>query len=100
MTEPVGIAVIGTGDWGANLIRNFASLPGARLAALCDSDPKRLAASAARYLEECLPRAEYWDVPVAEQTEAVAPLRIMEFLDQASAAVDGLILQVKPMNGA
>jgi pimeloyl-ACP methyl ester carboxylesterase len=44
------------------------------------------ATSAARYLEECLPRAEYWDVPVAEQTEAVAPLRIMEFLDQASAA--------------
>jgi hypothetical protein len=44
------------------------------------------ATSAARYLEECLPRAEYWDVPAAEQTEAVAPLRIMEFLDQASAA--------------
>ena len=44
------------------------------------------ATSAARYLEECLPRAEYWDVPVAEQTEAMAPLRIMEFLDQASAA--------------
>ena len=44
------------------------------------------ATSAARYLEECLPQSEYWDVPVAEQTEAVAPLRIMEFLDQASAA--------------
>ena len=44
------------------------------------------ATSAARYLEECLPRAEYWDVPVAKQTEAVAPLRIMDFLDQASAA--------------
>jgi predicted dehydrogenase len=41
--------VIGTGDWGANLIRNFASLPGARLAALCDSDGQRLAAAAARY---------------------------------------------------
>ena len=27
------------------------------------------ATSAARYLEECLPHAEYWDVPVAEQTE-------------------------------
>ena len=44
------------------------------------------ATSAARYLEECLPRAEYWDVPVAEQTEAVTPPRIMEFLDRASAA--------------
>ena len=26
------------------------------------------ATSAARYLEECLPRAEYWDVPVEQQT--------------------------------
>ena len=26
------------------------------------------ATSAARYLEECLPKSEYWDVPVAEQT--------------------------------
>ena len=43
------------------------------------------AISAARYLEECLPRAQYWDVPVAGQTEASAPARIMEFLENASA---------------
>ncbi|MGH3760081.1 alpha/beta fold hydrolase [Actinophytocola sp.] len=40
------------------------------------------APSAARYLQECLPRAEYWDVPVAEQTETTAPARILEFLRQ------------------
>jgi pimeloyl-ACP methyl ester carboxylesterase len=39
------------------------------------------APSAAHYLQECLPRAEYWDVPVAEQTEQTAPPRILEFLD-------------------
>lgn len=39
------------------------------------------APSAARYLQECLPRAQYWDVPVAEQTEQTAPARILEFLD-------------------
>jgi len=39
------------------------------------------ATSAARYLEECLPVAEYWDVPVSEQTEETVPARIMEFLD-------------------
>ena len=44
------------------------------------------ATSAARYLEECLPRAEYWDVPVAGQTEVTTPGRITEFLDKASAA--------------
>ena len=39
------------------------------------------ATSAARYLEECLPRVEYWDVPVNEQTEDTAVARVMEFLD-------------------
>jgi pimeloyl-ACP methyl ester carboxylesterase len=39
------------------------------------------APSAARYLQECLPRMSYWDVPVAEQTEQTAPARILEFLD-------------------
>jgi pimeloyl-ACP methyl ester carboxylesterase len=45
------------------------------------------ATSAARYLEECLPRAEYWDVPVAEQTEQTAPYRVLAFLDAVSGAV-------------
>jgi pimeloyl-ACP methyl ester carboxylesterase len=43
------------------------------------------ATSAARYLEECLARAEYWDVPVAEQTEATTPKRVLEFLEKADA---------------
>lgn len=43
------------------------------------------ATSAARYLEECLPRAEYWDVPVTEQREEIATARILQFLDNAGA---------------
>lgn len=39
------------------------------------------AISAARYLEECLRHAQYWDVPVEGQTEATAPARVLEFLD-------------------
>jgi pimeloyl-ACP methyl ester carboxylesterase len=39
------------------------------------------ATSAARYLEECLPRAQYWDMPVSGQTEATAPARVLEFLN-------------------
>ena len=39
------------------------------------------ATSAARYLQECLSRAEYWDVPVSEQTADTAPARIMQFLN-------------------
>jgi pimeloyl-ACP methyl ester carboxylesterase len=42
------------------------------------------ATSAARYLEECLPRAQYWDVPVAGQTEATVPKQVTEFLDKVT----------------
>jgi pimeloyl-ACP methyl ester carboxylesterase len=38
------------------------------------------APSAAHYLRECLPQAEFWDVPVAEQTEDTAPERVLDFL--------------------
>jgi pimeloyl-ACP methyl ester carboxylesterase len=38
------------------------------------------ATSAARYLQECLPRSEYFNAEVAEQTEANVPKRVMEFL--------------------
>ena len=43
------------------------------------------ATSAARYLEECLPRAQYWDVPPDAQTEETAAPRLLEFLDKAKA---------------
>lgn len=43
------------------------------------------ATSAARFLEECLPSAQYWDVPLEEQTEATAPRRMLEFLESAAA---------------
>jgi pimeloyl-ACP methyl ester carboxylesterase len=39
------------------------------------------ATSAARYLQECLPKSQYWDVPVAEQTEETASPRMLAFLD-------------------
>jgi pimeloyl-ACP methyl ester carboxylesterase len=42
------------------------------------------ATSAARYLHECLPRSEYWDVAPADQTEANVPARLIDFLSAAS----------------
>jgi pimeloyl-ACP methyl ester carboxylesterase len=38
------------------------------------------ATSAARYLEECLPRADYWDIAVEQQTLENVPRRIVDFL--------------------
>ena len=38
----INIAVVGTGAWGLNLVRNFANLPEANLYACCDLDKNRL----------------------------------------------------------
>ena len=38
------------------------------------------ATSAARYLEECLPKAQYWDVLPDAQTEASSAPRLLQFL--------------------
>jgi pimeloyl-ACP methyl ester carboxylesterase len=42
------------------------------------------ATSAARYLEECLPRAQYWDAPPEAQTAASAGPRLLDFLESAT----------------
>lgn len=41
------------------------------------------ATSAARYLQECLPGSEYWDIAVADQTEQTVPPRVAKFLSEA-----------------
>lgn len=38
------------------------------------------ATSAARYLEECIPGAEYWDMPVKSQTPDATAQRVLDFL--------------------
>src|SRR5215831_4646626 len=46
---PLGLAVIGCGYWGPNLVRNFAEIPGARVVAVSDLQTARLAPISARY---------------------------------------------------
>ena len=41
------------------------------------------ATSAARYLAECLPKSDYWDMAVDGQTEAAIAARLMDFLKAA-----------------
>jgi pimeloyl-ACP methyl ester carboxylesterase len=43
------------------------------------------ATSAARYLEECLPRAEYWDAAPADQSEPATAERLLAFLAAATS---------------
>lgn len=49
MSDKINIAVVGSGYWGPNLIRNVASLPDAALHTVCDLNPKALATNAQRY---------------------------------------------------
>jgi pimeloyl-ACP methyl ester carboxylesterase len=85
--DPVryGVVVGGT----ARLMFDRDTVPGAEPEDLLRLDVPALvvpgqdeshAPSAARYLQECLPCVEYWDVPVTEQTEQTAPARILDFL--------------------
>lgn len=45
----IGIAVVGYGYWGPNLVRNVSDVPDARLVSVCDLNPERLAAVQSRY---------------------------------------------------
>jgi predicted dehydrogenase len=46
---PVRVGIIGYGYWGPNVVRNFAEVAGARVAAVCDSSRDRLALAHARH---------------------------------------------------
>jgi predicted dehydrogenase len=47
--KKIGVAVVGCGYWGPNLMRNFSDQPGCELRWLVDRDPQRLARCAARH---------------------------------------------------
>ena len=49
MPDKVRIAVVGAGNWGKNLVRNFAGLPQAELAYVCDLNEKVRNSMAAQY---------------------------------------------------
>jgi predicted dehydrogenase len=41
-TGTIGVAVVGCGYWGPNLVRNFSNCPTTHVAMVCDEDPSRL----------------------------------------------------------
>jgi predicted dehydrogenase len=47
--RPVRVAIVGLGYWGPNLVRNLLELECAEVAAICDSQPERLAAMNRRF---------------------------------------------------
>src|SRR3954447_19397697 len=47
--DMIGIAVVGYGYWGPNLVRNFWETPGVRLVSVCDLRTERLTGVQTRY---------------------------------------------------
>lgn len=85
--DPERYRLIVTGMMRALMDRDTA--PGAEPEALLQLDIPALvipgqdashATSAARYLQECLPRSTYWDAAPAGQTAQTVPPRLLEFL--------------------
>lgn len=67
----VRVAVVGLGYWGPNLVRNLMELECAEVAAICDSQPERLAAMSRRF--SGVHATESYDEILADDTiDAVA----------------------------
>lgn len=83
-TEKLGIAVIGTGYWGPNLVRNFDANPDWDLMAVCDLDADRARRVAGdrrgiavtSSLEEILARADIHAVAVATPARTHQPITL------------------------
>jgi predicted dehydrogenase len=67
----MGIAVVGYGYWGPNLVRNFANTEGAQVIAVSDFDPEKLSLARRRY-PGIVTTAEYNDLLKDSRIDAVA----------------------------
>ena len=86
--KEVGLAVVGLGYWGPNLVRNAFELPDVRMVAVCDADPDALRPFGRRYpglklmssLDEVLADPEVDGVLIATPITTHLPLglRVLE----------------------
>ena len=86
MTQtPIGVAVVGAGYWGPNLVRNFQAVPGFRLRWLCDLDVERAQKVLGGYstvqvsadLDEVLADPEVQAVAIATPAGTHLPIAMM-----------------------
>lgn len=96
--RPVAVGVVGAGHWGPNLIRNFATLPTARLLAVCDVARDRLDTIGAAYPGVAL-TTDYRTL-LAEPIEAVViatPVRTHYALAKQALLAGKHVLIEKPL---
>ena len=95
----IGVGIIGLGYWGPNLLRNFADLPGARVACVSDLRADRLAAAGARYpgVRTTRSAAELIEDPAVDAVANATPVSTHFELAQAALAAGKHVLVEKPL---
>ena len=96
---PIGVAVIGCGYWGPNLIRNFAEEPRAQLDWVCDLDAKKLEGMRRRY-PSIRTTTQYEEVLADPQVEAIViatPVQTHHTLARAALRAGKHVLIEKPL---
>ncbi len=96
---PIGVAVVGYGYWGPNLVRNIAECPELQLRALCDSDPTRLRMFARRHPEACAVHEleAVLDDPEVQAVVVATPPQTHAALARRALEADKHVLVEKPL---
>lgn len=100
MSERINIAVIGSGYWGPNLVRNIANLAEAALHTICDINPKVLEQNARRYPGVKL-TADYPDVlrdPEVAGVVLATPAHLHYAMAREALAAGKHIMVEKPLS--
>jgi predicted dehydrogenase len=95
----VGIAVVGCGYWGPNVIRNFSALEGCELRAICDRDAERLE-PLSRLYPSCRTSRDFQEILAADDVDAVAictPVHTHHPLTIAALEAGKHVLVEKPL---
>jgi predicted dehydrogenase len=99
MNRTLGIAVVGAGYWGPNLVRNFLASPDWQLVAVCDLDVERARAVVGGRSEvDCV--ASLAEVLARDDVDAVAiatPARTHQTVALAALAAGKHVLVEKPL---
>jgi predicted dehydrogenase len=99
VTAPLGVAVVGAGYWGPNLIRNFRTSPDWDLVAVCDLDTER-AESVVGARSGVLVSASIEEVLARDDVQAIAiatPARTHRAIAETALRAGRHVLVEKPL---
>lgn len=97
MNRQLGVAVVGAGYWGPNLIRNFASSPHWDLKMVCDLDLDRARAVAGPHVQVTDQLRRVLDDPSIDAVAIATPARTHQGLALAALRADKHVLVEKPL---